>query len=147
MSLIVFLVLVAAAAWTGSRYKPGAWYEQLQKPAWTPPNWLFPIAWSVLYLMMAISGWLVWGAGGWTAALLFWALQLVFNAAWSWLFFGRRLIHVALADIVLLWLAIMAFIMLSWPVSQAAALLFLPYLLWVSFAGLLNWRITRMNDT
>ena len=145
MALVVFLILVSLAAWTGSRFKPGAWYAQLQKPVWTPPNWLFPVAWSALYVIIAIAGWLVWRSGGVTAALLIWVLQLIFNAAWSWLFFGRRLMRVAFLDIALLWLAIIAFILTSWPVSRVAALLFVPYLLWVSFAALLNWQIARMN--
>ena len=145
MAFVVFLILVSVAAWTGSRFKPGAWYAQLQKPVWTPPNWLFPVAWSALYVIIAIAGWLVWRSGGVTAALLIWVLQLIFNAAWSWLFFGRRLMRVAFLDIALLWLAIIAFILTSWPVSPAAAVLFVPYLLWVGFATLLNWQIARMN--
>ena len=126
MAFVVFLILVSVAAWTGSRFKPGAWYAQLQKPVWTPPNWLFPVAWSALYVIIAIAGWLVWRSGGVTAALLIWVLQLIFNAAWSWLFFGRRLMRVAFLDIALLWLAIIAFILTSWPVSPAAAVLFVP---------------------
>ncbi|WP_419912217.1 TspO/MBR family protein [Hoeflea sp.] len=145
MALVVFLLLVAAAAWSGSRFQPGEWYAQLQKPAWTPPNWLFPVAWGVLYLMIAIAGWFVWRGGGLSLALVIWTVQLCINAAWSWLFFGRHLMRAALADIILLWLAIIAFIFASWPLSQAAAVLFVPYLLWVSFAALLNWRIVRLN--
>ena len=145
MALVVFLILVSVAAWTGSRFRPGAWYAQLKKPAWTPPNSLFPVAWSALYLMIALAGWLLWRSGGGTAALLIWALQLILNAAWSWLFFGRRSMQIAFVDITLLWFAIVAFILTSWPASPAAAALFVPYLLWVGFAAVLNWRIACMN--
>ena len=145
MSFIVFFLLVIAAAAVGSIFKPGAWYASLEKPQWTPPNWAFPVAWSALYLFIAIAGWLVWRTEGAGPAVAVWALQLGFNAAWSWLFFGRRQMALAFVDILCLWLTIVVFIVLAWPLSPTAAFLFVPYLAWVSFAAVLNLRMWRLN--
>ncbi len=144
-ALGAFALLVLAAASTGAIFTPGEWYERLRKPSWTPPDWLFPIAWAVLYLMIAVAGWLVWKVDPLHPALGFWGIQLVTNAAWSWLFFGRREMGRAFADLVLMWLSIAGFILLAWPVSPLAALLFAPYLVWVSFAGALNYSVWRLN--
>lgn len=144
-SLVVFAALVAAAAWTGSTFMPGEWYAGLAKPSFTPPNWLFPVAWTILYIMIAIAGWLAWQAGGMSSAVSIWGLALILNALWSYLMFGRHEIGLALADIVVLWIAIAAFIVASWPRDRRAALLFVPYLLWVSFAALLNFEVWRLN--
>ena len=144
-SLIVFLALVSLAAVTGSQFMPGPWYETLTKPWWTPPKWLFPIAWTILYIMIAVAGWRVWKAEGIGPALMVWALGLVFNAAWSWLMFGEKQIGWALADLVAMWLTVAAFIVLALPVDRTAALLFAPYLVWVSYAGALNFVIWRWN--
>lgn len=145
VSLVVFLGLVALAAVTGSQFMPGPWYETLSKPWWTPPKWLFPIAWTILYIMIAVAGWRVWKADGVGAALIVWALGLVFNAAWSWIMFGEKQIGWALADLVAMWLTVAAFIVLAWPVDRTAALLFIPYIVWVSYAGALNFVIWRWN--
>lgn len=145
-SLWVFIALVFAAASTGMLFKPGAWYEALNKPSWTPPNIAFPVVWTILYVMIAIAGWLVWQAPDGNVAILFWALQLVLNAAWSYLFFGARRTDLAFADVVLLWLAVAAFAVAAWPVSTLASLLFLPYLAWVSIAATLNREIRRLNS-
>lgn len=145
VSLLAFLALVALAAVSGSQFSPGPWYDALTKPSWTPPKWLFPVAWTVLYIMIAIAGWRVWKAEGVGAALAVWAVGLILNAAWSWIMFGERQIGWALVDLVGMWLSIVAFIALAWPVDRTAALLFLPYLVWVSYAGALNLVIWRWN--
>ncbi|MFN3549169.1 MAG: TspO/MBR family protein [Mesorhizobium sp.] len=144
-SLLVFVVFCVATASTGAIFQPGAWYEALAKPSWTPPNWAFPVVWTALYIMIALAGWLVWRQVGFGGAIVFWGLQLVLNGAWSWLFFGRRRMDLALIDVSLLWLSIAAFILLAWPVSVWAGLLFLPYLVWVSIAAMLNLTVWRMN--
>jgi len=144
-TLFFFFALVAAAAVTGARFEPGPWYDTLVKPSWTPPKWLFPVAWTVLYAMIAVAGWLVWKAEGIGAALVVWAVGLALNAAWSWLMFGEKQIGWALADLVGMWLSIVVFIVLALPVSQTAAWLFVPYLVWVSYAGALNFAIWRAN--
>ena len=146
-SLAVFVGLAIATASTGALFAPGPWYERLRKPSWTPPNWLFGPVWSVLYVMIAAAGWLVWRADASTGVVLLWGLQLVLNGAWSGLFFGARRMDLAFVDVVLMWLSIAAFIVAAWPFSSTAALLFVPYLVWVTIAGALNWSVWRMNAT
>ena len=145
LSLIPFIILVLAAASTGAQFMPGAWYAALNKPAWTPPDWLFPVAWTVLYLMIAIAGWLAWRAGGVGPAIIIWTVGLALNALWSYLMFGRHDITLALVDVALLWVATAAFIVASWQLAPTAAYLFIPYLLWVSFAAALNLEVWRLN--
>jgi len=139
-----FLACLAAGA-SGAIWSPGAWYERLRKPAWRPPNWLFPPAWAVLYAMMAVAAWLVWRRVGLGPALLPWFVQLGLNFAWSWLFFGLRRPGWALAELALLWLALLWTIAAFAPVHPIAAWLLAPYLAWVSFAGALNLSILRLN--
>lgn len=145
LSLLVFILLVAGAAAFGATFKPGDWYAGLTKPSWTPPNWLFAPVWTVLYAMIAVAGWLVWRNGERGAALLAWVTGLAFNAAWSLLFFGRNQIGLALADIIALWCTIALFVVLARRSSATASWLFVPYLLWVSFAAALNAAIWRLN--
>lgn len=145
ISLAVFFALTAAAAVTGARFMPGEWYANLNKPSWTPPDWLFPIAWTVLYVMIAVAAWYVWSAEGLQLALIAWGAQLALNAAWSYVMFGRKQIGVALVTVVGLLASIIAFIVLAWPASETAAWLFVPYLFWVSFAAILNAEVWRLN--
>jgi tryptophan-rich sensory protein len=144
-SLVIFAALVTLAASSGMEFRPGEWYAALNKPAWTPPDAVFPIAWTILYVCIAIAGWLVWLRAGWSPAILIWGVGLFFNAFWSYLMFGRHDIMIAFADIVQLWVAIVAFITAAWHVDRRASYLYLPYLAWVSFAGALNFAIWRMN--
>lgn len=146
-SLALFLLAAALAAFTASRFQPGAWYEALQKPAWTPPDWLFAPVWAVLYIAIAVAGWLVWrrSEGRFSAALAFWAAQLALNTAWSWLFFGLHRPGLAMVDIVALWIAIVGFAVAAWPVHRLAAALFVPYAIWVGYAAALNFAIWRAN--
>ena len=151
LSIAVLIGFVAAcflAAATGILFKPGEWYERLRKPSWRPPNWLFAPVWTVLYLMIAFSGWLVWrsaGFGGATTALTLYAIQLLLNAAWTPVFFGLHRPNLGLATILALWLSIVAMIAAFAPLNGASALLMIPYLAWVSFAALLNFAIWRLN--
>jgi tryptophan-rich sensory protein len=145
LSLIVFLALVIVTALSGAVFMPGSWYFGLAKPSWTPPSWLFAPVWTILYGMIAVAGWLVWREAGVNAALVAWAAQLAFNGAWSYLMFGRHEIGFAFIDLALMWVAIVAFIVLAWPVSTLASFLFMPYLVWVSLAGALNLAIWRLN--
>ena len=102
--------------------------------------------WAVLYVLIALAGWIVWRAQGLGLALAAWFVQLGLNAAWPWLMFGHKQITYALIDIVVLLLAIVVFIGLAWPVRRSAALLFVPYFLWVTFAAALNFEIWRLNS-
>lgn len=145
MSFLVFVGLVVAAASSGALFMPGTWYESLNKPSWTPPKWLFPVAWTVLYAMIAIAGWLVWKSDGFGTAIAIWAIGLVLNALWSYFMFGRHDIGLALADVSMLWIATAAFILLAWPIDLRAVLLFAPYLVWVTFAAALNFEVWRTN--
>ena len=145
ISAIVYMLLVALAAVTGGLYKPGDWYGQLEKPGWTPPNRAFPVVWTILYVMIGLAGWIAWRSTGWSVLTGLWMAQLILNALWSYLFFGIRRMGWALVDIVALWFAIAVFIALAWPVSPLAAMLFMPYLAWVSIAAALNKRIRDLN--
>lgn len=145
-SLLIFAVMVAAAASTGALFEPGEWYEQLNRPSWTPPDWLFPVAWTALYAGIALAGWLVWRRTARIgAALCIWGAQLVFNALWSWLFFGLHRPGLALIDIVAMLTLILTFIVLARRHSVLASWLFAPYAAWVTFAGALNFAIWRLN--
>lgn len=145
VALAVFVIIVFAVAAFGAMFTPGEWYATLEKPSWNPPNWIFGPVWTLLYVMIAISGWLVWQRTGPGLAMGLYAFQLVLNAAWSWLFFGRQAIGAALVDIIVLLSLIVATIVVFWPVSRVAAGLLVPYALWVAFATLLNMTIWRLN--
>jgi translocator protein len=135
--------MVGGAAGTG-----GAWYDALEKPAFNPPGFVFGPVWTVLYAMMAIAAWLVWrerGAPRRSAALALFTVYLALNAAWSWLFFGFERPDWAFGEIVLLWSAIAALVLLFWRIRPLAGALLLPYLAWVSFAAFLNYTLWRMN--
>lgn len=147
-ALVVSLLICWGAAglggvWTASSVE--GWYRTLARPSWTPPDVLFGPVWAALYTAMAISAWLVWRRAGFGWPLAAFAVQLALNVAWSGLFFGLRQVGLALLDIAALWIAILACILLFWPVSTVAALLMVPYLAWVSFAAALNFAIWRMN--
>ena len=145
ISALVYALLVAVAAASGGIFKPGEWYEALEKPRWTPPNWAFPVVWTILYLMIGAAGWIAWRLTGFGLLTVLWLAQLVFNAAWSYLFFGIRRMGWALIDSGAMWLSIAAFIVLAWPVSPVASLLFVPYLVWVTIAFALNKRVRDLN--
>lgn len=148
-ALGLFLLANLAVAGSGAFFRPGQWYEQLRKPGWRPPNWLFGPVWSILYLMIAVAGWLIWRAAGDTAAgqaaLAVYAVQLLFNAGWSAVFFGLRRPDLGLIEVLLLWSAILATILLFLSIRPLAGYLLVPYLIWVSFATLLNFSIWRLN--
>ena len=146
LSLFVFVALVAATAFTGAQFQPGVWYAALAKPSWTPPNWLFGPVWTLLYIGIAVAGWLVWRKTGRIETTLWiWLAQLVLNAAWSWLFFGIHRPDLALVNILAMLVLIALFIVFARPVSPIASWLFVPYFLWVSYATALNFSIWRAN--
>jgi benzodiazapine receptor len=149
VGLVGWLALCFAAAALGGFFTPGEWYAQLQKPSWNPPSWIFGPVWSALYIMMALAAWLVWRRGGFAAqrlALSLFSLQLLFNALWSPAFFGLRNPALALVDILLLWLALLATVLTFWRRSRVAGALLIPYLAWVSFASALNFALWRLNS-
>ena len=151
LTFVAFLAAVFAAAGIGGYFTGPAvreWYPTLAKPAWTPPARVFGPVWTALYVCIATSGFLAWrkaGVAGAKGALVLFAAQLVLNAAWSWVFFGLRRPGWAAAEIVVLWVAILATTAALLRVSRPAGWLFVPYLLWTSFAAALNFAIWRMN--
>ena len=151
LGLVVFLVLCFAAAGIGGAVttpKIATWYAALTKPSWTPPNWIFGPVWSALYFCMAIAAWLVWRQGGVSNATLpltLFGFQLVLNVYWSCIFFGQENPCLAFVEVLLLWLAIAATMIEFWQRTRIAGNLFVPYLVWVSFASVLNFTIWRLN--
>lgn len=145
-----FILIVFASAGLGGWFTSlgvGDWYQSLHKPAWTPPGWLFGPVWTVLYVLIAISGALIWQQPSALRrkALGAWIVQMVFNVLWSACFFSLKQPGLAVLDIAALWLAILATMIWSKPLSAPACWLLLPYLGWVSFAAALNIAIWRLN--
>ncbi|MEM7006696.1 MAG: TspO/MBR family protein [Pseudomonadota bacterium] len=156
MSWIVFGVFLAAnfvAASSGGIFKPGAWYESLNKPSWIPPNWAFPTVWSVLFLLNTVAGALAWEAAGNTVGgremlpFVVYGVSLGLNFVWSALFFGMKRMDLSLVEVVLLWISLVAQMAVFAPISLPAALLALPYLAWVTTAGVLNFRMIQLKST
>ncbi len=143
--LIGFIVVTFIAPLFGAISPPGDWYASLNKPSWNPPGWLFGPVWMMLYLMMATAAWLVWKRCGWGKALGFYGVQLALNAAWTPIFFGAQQPGWALVNIIAMWLAIGVTMVAFFRVSKAAGWLMVPYLVWVSFAMVLNYTLWRMN--
>ena len=151
IALALFLLLclgVAIAEGIATHHGVNNWYQTLVKPEGTPPNWVFPVVWTILYTMMAVSVWLIWLApsGRKLTAYTLFAVQLFFNFLWSWLFFFYENPALALIDISLLWVAIIATMMAFYRHSHLAAGLLIPYLLWVSYAVHLNVMIWVFNS-
>lgn len=121
------------------------WYVQLHKPSWTPPNSIFPPVWTTLYALMALSAWRVWLKSGFSLPIWIYLIQLCFNVIWSGLFFSLQRPDLGLIDISLLWVAIVAMVISFAKVDRAAALMQIPYWLWVSYAWALNLAIWRLN--
>jgi len=122
---------------------PG-WYATLQKPSFSPPNFLFAPVWTTLYILMGISLALILNKKNKTA-IIFFVVQLVLNSLWSILFFGLKSPKLAFVEIIFLWLAILITILKFFKISKLAGWLFVPYLLWVSFASFLNLTIVKLN--
>lgn len=139
--------LIGSLAVTGGGFT--SWYAAIEKPGFTPPSWVFGPVWTVLYLLMGIAAFLVWRRGLGSqfvkGALIWFLVQLALNAAWTPVFFGLHRIGLALLVIVLLWIAIVVTMFHFFRVSTWAGWLFVPYLLWVSFATVLNAAIWRLN--
>jgi translocator protein len=150
LGLLGWLAVSFAAAAVGAVASADAssFYAQLSRPAWAPPGWLFGPVWSVLYTLMGLAAWLVWCTAGLARgrpALLLFVVQLATNALWSWVFFVGRQGALAFAEVLLLWVLIVATVLAFWRVRKLAAALLLPYLGWVSFAALLTFAVWRRN--
>ena len=140
IALVGWLALCFMAAGSAVFVSTDGWYATLHKPSWNPPAWVFGPAWSLLYVLMAAAAWFVWREGGWETQR-----KALLNALWTPLFFGMHRPGLALAEIIVLWLAIAATLASFWRVSKIAGVLLAPYLAWVSFAAVLNAAIWRLN--
>lgn len=146
LKLFLAILLCQGAGLIGSIFTINSvttWYSTLEKPFFNPPPWIFGPVWTILYLLMGISLYLVWGNKKITLKW-FW-IQLILNSLWSILFFGLKNPALAFLEIIFLWLAIVLTIQSFWKYNRNAAWLLIPYLLWVSFAGILNLSIALLN--
>ncbi len=152
IKLIAALAVCQIAGLVGFLFTTPAiagWYAALEKPDFTPPNWVFSSVWIGLFVLMAVAAFLVWDKGfstkGVKAASAFFGIQLLLNVLWPILFFGCRSPFLAFVEIVTLWLAVAVTILIFYRVSKPAAFMLAPYLLWVTFAVALNFAIFRLN--
>lgn len=141
----IFLAACFAAGATGAMITPGDWYERLEKPSWNPPNWAFPVAWTILYLCIAAAAARAAVQPGNAHAMAFLALQFSLNTLWTPVFFGLRRMKAALVVVLCLWLAVAATMLAFFQLDRVAGLLFVPYLVWVSVASALNYSVWRLN--
>lgn len=147
--LLITLVAAGIGAW-GSASAP-SFYQSLTLPSWAPPPSVFGPVWTVLYLLMAISAWLVWRERSWLGtarmALELYLVQLAVNALWSWAFFAWHQGGFAFALILLLWFLLLATLINFWRINKLAGTLLVPYFAWVSFAAVLNFTVWQLNPS
>ena len=143
--LAIFIILCALVMGFGGLFMPGPWYDSLQKAPWTPPNLAFPIVWSILYIFIAISGWQIFAHNN-TKLKLLWSIQLAANAAWSWVFFGQHWVLIGLIDLAVLDVLILTMIVKCMKSQlKVAAILMIPYIVWLFIATSLNMFILFNN--
>ncbi|POD68838.1 sensory protein TspO [Pseudomonas syringae group genomosp. 3] len=145
MTFFIFLLACSAAAATGIVFKPGVWYESLQKPAFTPPNWAFPVAWTTIYLLLAWAGYRLTLLPGSQTVLALWAAQIALNTLWTPVFFGANRIAAAMVILALLWIVVATMIVMALQLDIITGLILFPYLVWLSVAAALNFSILRHN--
>jgi translocator protein len=151
IGLIAWIGVSLAAGLIGNMLGRGGdpqFYQQLDRPAWAPPPWLFGPVWITLYVMMGTAAWMVWRERGFARArlpLVVFLVHLVFNAAWTGIFFGLRMFGLALAEIVVLAALVAWLVVMFWRVRPLAGALLVPYLLWVGFATALTFSLWRLN--
>ena len=145
MTFFIFLLACGAAASTGLLFKPGQWYESLVKPGFTPPNWLFPVAWSIIYLLLAWAGYRLSLIPGSQVVLALWAAQIALNTLWTPAFFGAHRIFAGMVILTLLWLVVAVMVVMTLQLDVITGLILLPYLAWLCVAAALNFSILRNN--
>lgn len=145
MTLFIFLLACAAAATTGVIFKPGEWYALLNKPRFTPPNWAFPLAWTVIYLLLAWAGYRLTLIPGSQVVLALWAAQIALNTLWTPVFFGAHQVLAAMVILVLLWLVVAVMVVMALRLDVITGLILFPYLVWLCVAAALNFSILRNN--
>lgn len=142
----IFVIVTFCAPAIGAFAPPGDWYLTLQKPSWNPPAWVFGPVWTLLYFAMATAAWRVWRKHGWGLPVGWYGIQLVFNAAWTPVFFGAHEIGWALVVILLLWITAMSTTWVFYKADKAAGIMMVPYILWLSFATFLNFTLWQLNS-
>ena len=142
---LIFFSATCAAAATGAMFPTGDWYKQLNKPTWTPPDWVFPVAWTSIYLLISFAGARVAGMEGAQLALAFWALQIAFNTLWTPVFFGLRALRKSLPIMAGLWVAVLGATITHFQVDFWAGMAFVPYIVWVTIAAALNLKMVQLN--
>lgn len=145
MTFYIFLIACGAAASTGFFFKPGSWYEALEKPGFTPPNWMFPIAWTTIYLLLAWAGYRLAQLPDNEPVLALWACQIALNTLWTPVFFGAHRIVAGMAILSLLWLVVAAMVLMAIRLDVITGLILFPYLAWLTVAAALNFSIMRHN--
>ena len=146
LALPLFIVFVVGiGALIGVSFQPGPWYDGLTKPWFNPPGWIFGPVWTILYILIGIAGWRAWFRANDNRLKTFWIVQMVLNFIWSPAFFGAENLGLALIIIVPMWLAIAGFLLRALQTDRPSAWLFTPYLVWVSFATLLNASLYILN--
>jgi translocator protein len=150
LGLAFWLIITFTAAAIGAfaSAKAGIFYQELIRPEWAPPAWLFAPVWTILYTLIAVDAWLVWRAQGFHAAriaLSLFIVQLVVNALWTWLFFAWKQGAISFFEILILWAMILYMIVAFWRVRPIYGILLFPYFAWVSFASILTFSIWKLN--
>ena len=152
IALMTFIILVQITGIIGGIFTAksvSTWYVSLNKPSFQPPNWIFGPVWVFLYFLIGISGFLVWSMrrkqGKNQSPLVIFIFQLILNGLWSFLFFALRNPFVAFIDICFLWITIVVMIIIFYRVSRISAFLMFPYILWVTFAAILNYSLWQLN--
>jgi tryptophan-rich sensory protein len=141
----LFLGASLAAGMTGWLFKPGDWYEALVKPDWRPKNWMFPVAWTTIYILSSLAATRVAPLAGNAFAMGFWALQIALNTLWTPVFFGARRMGLSIIVMGALCFAVLGMFWTFWSLDGWAAILILPYVIWLALAAPLNWRVWRDN--
>ena len=141
----IFFLACIGAGTTGAVFQPGEWYKRLDKPGWTPPDWMFPVVWSSIYLLISFAGARVAVLDGNAYAMAFWAMQAAFSTLWTPIFFGLRRLKGALAVMAPLWIAVAGCTVTHFQLDFWAGMAFVPFLIWVSVAAALNVAVWRLN--
>lgn len=151
LTLAVFM-LISLTAWgiagLATQSSVNDWFPTLSSPPYNPPRWLIPVAWIILYLFIGIAGFLVWrqkNSSDIVTVMTVFGLHLILNMGWPILFFGLQEIGWAFLELCLFWISVVSFIVLAWPISRWAAYLFVPYALWLTYAGYLNFMYWYLN--
>ncbi|MGY9045588.1 hypothetical protein P775_06210 [Puniceibacterium antarcticum] len=142
---VIFLAACFSAGSTGGLFAPGQWYRDLSKPSWTPPDWAFPVVWTMLYVCMATAGTRAAMAPDNSIALALWSLQIALNGLWTPVFFGLKKIKLGMIVLSALWASVAVTLLALYQVDFIAAALFVPYLVWVTIAGALNASVWQRN--